>query len=492
MNVFNRYSKICLLIVCSIILSISCVKKDPLIKEGDKELKQINFTFENFEREIQSFQSPISTKSNQSTTKFIPHPERSELLMLVDFDDATLKPSFLKKGLTYKDDFNKGTHRNLKFVPALNSISTSKDLNLELSPLISILVHVELGGDVVVDRVEADISVGEGSSRDGYARFYFDDVMNYGEDTLFTLKAENYPYKKMETVEIRVPKRSKPYKKFSIYFNFQELSANSGKDRQYWKHRFDNLKIYGKYNTQPKYKIIGLPYYIFNKKSGELVNKGSLTINNTTRNLMLELPEGTYYSALIYNESNEDLILNKEVKKKDEFFVGTFFQDKHARSFGVLDSFELKHNLEKKITFKRLYSLVTLDFNDFRDLSPIKKVKIKPIGKTYFWTPFNPLLDVPIPSNYRGELEFVQNFNINKEISFNHFLGLTGRELPVNYEIEVWDDTKAFRTFRLSANVKNNVKLIFKGSLYPSGLSNKLYEIIIDEAWAGTKVVEYM
>jgi hypothetical protein len=39
--------------------------------------------------------------------------------------------------------------------------------------------------------------------------------------------------------------------------------------------------------------------------------------------------------------------------------------------------------------------------------------------------------------------------------------------------------------------VKNNVKLIFKGDLYPSGMVNKIFEIIIDEEWDDTKIVEF-
>jgi len=135
--------------------------------------------------------------------------------------------------------------------------------------------------------------------------------------------------------------------------------------------------------------------------------------------------------------------------------------------------------------------MVTLDFTDLRDLSEIKKIIVKPMMAPIRWSPFNPNLEIIIPKSEDNVIEFVQNFHIHKEISFNQFIGMSSDEIPLHYEFEVWDDTKMVRKFRLNAAVKNNVKLIFRGDLYPSGMVNKIFEIIIDEEWDDTKIIEF-
>ena len=263
------------------------------------------------------------------------------------------------------------------------------------------------------------------------------------------------------------------------------------KNLKNWHHIIDNIRVYGKRKkpTNPNYK--DLPYFIFKKKTGEVVQKGTFDLSVDNKELLLELPNGAYYNVILFHDSPKKLILPSDFKNKDQLYVSQFFDDKYGRSFAALDSFELKENVEKKVTLKRLYSMVTLDFTDMQDLDNIKKVKVKPITAAYFWKPFNTMLETKLTENISSQLEFEQDFNVNKEISFNHFIGFTDVNLPVQYEIEVWDNKKVIRKLNLKSQIKNNVKLIFKGPLYPTGLSTGFFEIIIDESWGDQKVVEF-
>ncbi|TCV20749.1 hypothetical protein EDC17_100192 [Sphingobacterium alimentarium] len=70
----------------------------------------------------------------------------------------------------------------------------------------------------------------------------------------------------------------------------------------------------------------------------------------------------------------------------------------------------------------------------------------------------NPILD-------QSSVEVEDDFQLNKQIVFNQFMGLLSETKPIQYSVEVYDDTGIIKTLGLSSALKNNIQLVFIGKL---------------------------
>ncbi len=472
----------------------SCNKThDPEIDPGKQKLQNVTFSFENFKKEIKPFDSPVlnAPPENTHTT----NPEKSELIGYFSFDNENLNPDY-NKGELVSMNTRPDQSSFLKFVPHVKSLSDKTNKILEVKGVKEVLLYIKTNNLAELDRVEFDFGASQ-KSIDGFdlAYQYPNNSQAIVETKSFKLKPESIKNKTMETYQLFF-QNGREFKTGLIYvmIKFDGEIQNKGNynKQEDWINWFDNIRIYGKLKNPPKPKIVQLPYFIFNKKNAELVQQGNFIPTEKNKDLLLELPIGSYDYVMIYNEGADELFFPNQVKKKEDFSVTSLFKNRYARSFAVQDSFELKESLERKVNLKRLYSQITIDFNDIRNLSDIKNIKIKPLNEPYFWRPFNPLAVATLSNTISNEIVFEQDFNLHREISFNHFMGFSTEELPISYEIEVNGKEKLIRKFRLNAKIKNNVRLLFKGPIYPSGIANKFFEILIDEKWNETKVIEFL
>ncbi len=493
MSLFSRSPYLPLTLLFLLLLNISCRKKEHETLEPNHNLHQVSFNFSNFQSEIQPFNSNPLTKSGNKETDENNHPEGSELLGYVNFNNKSFEPNynyngFLKVGHQL---FNK---KALQFVPNPNNTANKNNFAFKADSLIRLWLDFDQTKIHEIDRIEFDLLSMDEQQKNIYLEFMADRTVYRDLGMLMELPTESNPVRTLKTYTINFPKRFNQNKKeTSISLEMRDPVTKGFyiKNLKNWHHVIDNIRVYGKRKKPSNPNYNDLPYFIFKKKTGEVVQKGTFDLSVDNKELLLELPNGAYYNVILFHDSPKKLILPSDFKNKDQLYVSQFFDDKYGRSFAALDSFELKENVEKKVTLKRLYSMVTLDFTDMQDLDNIKKVKVKPITAAYFWKPFNTKLETMVPDNSPNQLEFEQDFNVNKEVSFNHFIGFTDVNLPVQYEIEVWDNKKVIRKLNLKSQIKNNVKLIFKGPLYPTGLSTGFFEIIIDESWGDQKVVEF-
>lgn len=489
MSLFICRSKVLLIFMLVAAFCFSCKKKEALMPFEKGPLKKVTFNFSNFQSEIKPFHTSIKTRSGNASDEQKFHPEQDELLAFFDFNNQDLKPKVTR----YLKDVRIGS---IPFPSSVVKFVTDPFYLQKDDYLMHITDYSFFGIDFYssknlhIDRIEMDIR-----TKSPYKSFftYFEKNNDFVNETTLSHKqiTDNSAGKKFETVTIKVPNSVQGDNLIRLFVDLRE-KARVGSHILYNSEMIvNNVRIYGRMiKKEPlESKLNQMPYFIFDKKKGDLVNKGTFTPKTDNEQLMLELPLGEYYNIMLYHESNEPLVLPDNIKNKEGFFSATLFKDKFARSFGAVDSFELKENILKPITLKRLYSLVTFNFKDLRDLSAVSKIKIKPISPNYFWKPFNPNIEGKIPLGNTNEIEFKQDFNIEREVVFSHFLGETDKELPVNYEIEVWGETKILRKFKLFSKIKNNIKLNFVGNLYPSGFSNRVFEVIIDEKWAGTKTI---
>lgn len=493
MSLFSRSPYLPLTLLFLLLLNISCRKKEHETLEPNHNLHQVSFNFSNFQSEIQPFNSNPLTKSGSSESDENNHPERSELLAYINFNNKSFEPSYNYYGF-FKIIHLLSNKKALQFVTNPNNTANKNNYAFKADSLITLWFEFDQTKIHEIHRLEFDFLSMDEQQKSIYMAFLADRTEYRSLDTLMDLVSGSNPIRQLKTYSINFPKRLNQNKKqtsIALQMKHPDTKDNFVKNLEKWHHLIDNIRVYGKRKKPSNPNYNDLPYYIFKKKTGELVKKGSFDLSTDNKELLMELPNGNYYNVILLHDSPKKLILPSDIKNKDQFYVSQLVDDKYGRSFAALDSFELKENVEKKVTLKRLYSMVTLDFTDMQDLDNIKKVKVKPITAAYFWKPFNTKLETMVPDNSPNQLEFEQDFNVNKEVSFNHFIGFTDVNLPVQYEIEVWDNKKVIRKLNLKSQIKNNVKLIFKGPLYPTGLSTGFFEIIIDESWGDQKVVEF-
>ncbi|WP_313191453.1 hypothetical protein [Sphingobacterium sp.] len=493
MNLFCRSLRFLLAFLIPTLLCFSCKRKDHEAPQPDNGLHQVSFNFSNFQSEIQSYHSAPSTKSAQNDTLLNLHPDQFELLGNFDMNKKSLEPTY-EYDKVFKMYVFTSLDSTKHFVNNPSKPADKDNYVFTLKALAWIEIKINLTKIHELDRIEFDLLSTDENQKYFYIQFLDQkDDSIVGSSRLIDIVPHSNASKQLQTYNIQIPKELKGNDKATIKILMKDPVNHTPYVEELVKHAhyIDNIKFYGRAKERSKPNLSDLPYFIFKKKTGELVKNGSFDLSQNNKEQLVELPYGSYYNLILFHDSPKKLLMPADIKNKDQIFIGHSFDDKFARSFAAIDSFDLKENVEKQVKLKRLYSLVTLNFSDIRDLKEIKKVTVRPITAPYFWKPFNIKVDTKILEEPTKPMEFEQDFNLNREISFSHFLGLSDKELPVQYEIEVWDKSKVIRKFRLKSNIKNNVKLIFKGPLYPSGFSTGFFEVIIDETWDANKVVVF-
>ncbi len=493
MSLLCRSFRFLLAFLIPTLLCFSCKRKDHEAPQPDNGLHQVSFNFSNFQSEIQSYHSAPSTKSVQNDATLNLHPDQFEVLGYFDMNKKSLEPTY-DYDQVFKIEVIAGLENSGQFVNDPSKPAYKDNFVYTVKGLSRFSFKIDLTKIHELDRLEFDLLSTDGNQKYFFVQFL--DQNNYpirNSDRLIEIVPNSNASKQLQTYNIPIPKELKGNDKTIVNIWMKDPVTNHPYVEDPYKHAhyIDNIKFYGRAKERSKPNLSDLPYFIFKKKTGELVKKGSFDLSQNNKEQLVELPYGSYYNLILFHDSPKKLLMPTDIKNKDQIFIGHTFEDKFGRSFAAIDSFDLKENVEKLVKLKRLYSLVTLNFNDIRDLKEIKKVTVRPITAPYFWKPFNLKVDTKNLEEPTKPLEFEQDFNLNKEISFSHFLGLSDKELPVQYEIEVWDKSKVIRKFRLKSNIKNNVKLIFKGPLYPSGFSTGFFEVIIDETWDANKVVVF-
>lgn len=476
------------------LLCFSCKKKDHEAPQPDNGLHQVSFNFSNFQSEIQSYHSAPSTKSVQNDATLDLHPDQFELLGNFDMNKKSLKPTYDYDKVFSEIGIMADLKKSQQFVNNPSNPADKDNFVYTVKGLGRMSFVINLTKIHELDRLEFDLLSTDENQKYFYVEFINSKIFPVRSlDTIFQIIPNSNASKQLQTYNIPIPKEFKRNDKatVNIWMRNPENNIPYIEDPSKHAHYLDNIKFYGRAKEHSKPNLSDLPYFIFKKKTGELVKNGSFDLSQNNKEQLVELPYGSYYNLILFHDSPKKLLMPADIKNKDQIFIGHSFEDKFARSFAAIDSFELKENVEKQVKLKRLYSLVTFNFSDIRDLKEIKKVTVRPITAPYFWKPFNINVDTKVLEEPTKPLEFEQDFNLIKEISFSHFLGLSDKELPVQYEIEVWDKSKVIRKFRLKSKIKNNVKLIFKGPLYPSGFSTGFFEVIIDETWDANKVVVF-
>lgn len=253
--------------------------------------------------------------------------------------------------------------------------------------------------------------------------------------------------------------------------------------------RFDNIRLVGlAQHSQAGSSINKLHYFLFHKDKPELIVTGAVGYEEAS-NFTLNLAKGRYSICFISNESTKDLLL-PENPTLSSFYVGNTFANASASIFGYVGELEVTDGTaESQISLQRLFSQVKLEFTDAVDLSVISKIGISQQHDPFFYAPFNPQLANPILD--QTDIDITANFNTNKQLVFNQFMGVKPTAVPVKYTVVVYSSTGVLRNFQLESILKNNMQLVFRGNLLDQSSSNGKFQVSKQMDWDGQKEGEF-
>jgi len=253
--------------------------------------------------------------------------------------------------------------------------------------------------------------------------------------------------------------------------------------------RIDNMHLVGIAPTaKDELAIRKLHYFLFHKDKPELIFDGE-TEDVESLSLQLNLPAGDYNVFFILNNSNKELLLPTVISKSSDLYASNLFSNKEAEIFGYVGSISVSSDMTSTIFLQRLYSQIKIEFTDNIDLSRIKKLVFKQEHQPFFYSPFaiglsNPILD-------QSSIEIVDDFQLNKQVVFNQFLGLLTSAQSIHYVAEVYSENDIIRTFHLQGSLKNNIQLVFRGNLLQEQQFNVGFQMTKNENWDGNSEVGF-
>jgi len=245
--------------------------------------------------------------------------------------------------------------------------------------------------------------------------------------------------------------------------------------------KVDNFRLVGISESTRGVGVSKLHYHIFDATNGNLVLAGEETFSpGQLPSLSLSLPPGNYHSSFAANESEAGLILGG-------YYFSNTFSNHLAKVFGVVDTFAVQGDSDANLVLERYYSRVKFEFTDTGDLSEVGRIVFTPAHEPYFYAPFatgmaNPVLD-------QSDISVTPDFaNTGKELTFHQFMGRLPAPGNLSYTVEVYDAANVLlRTFSVSASIKNNVQLVFRGDLLSgtNAKTNNGFSVAYDKNWNG-------
>jgi hypothetical protein len=255
--------------------------------------------------------------------------------------------------------------------------------------------------------------------------------------------------------------------------------------------KIDNLRLTGVYNGNIEEGVPvvqKLHYHIFNEADGDLVTSGDVEVDAKSGEveLPISLNTGRYLVSFVLNQSPQPLTIPKTVKTIHDFYIYNAFDNLESNVFGAtLSGLEIDGDKHVPITMVRYYSEVKFEFTDVIDLQKVASIQIAQEHSLPYYVPFvkrefptlTDVSKISIPINFGTD---------NRSIQFNQFLGRLDQARDVAYKLSVYDsDEKLLREFSVTAAIKNNVQLTFKGNLLDGLLTDGKFVIKLDETWGG-------
>ncbi|MBL1410603.1 hypothetical protein [Sphingobacterium faecale] len=469
-----------------ILLAVAACKKEGSVDDQNENLQAVQFKISGFTSEsivLKSSSPPIGTQSANPVSNYV-----EGYLYFWSFNDSSLVPD-----IAYQDEnvpsitYLKGTGTDEK---TPNSVgSGAKYLDYAAGRAIScdgpseILVKIPIQG---ADQI-TEFGFHAGSSTTGPKDFELYYSVDEGE-TYEILQVENQFGETKSTAwnDYNYQLSDKNITGSYLWFKFLPKEGIRGEGSAYNSTsgtlRFDNIRLVGMSSSSGGGGAINkLHYYLFHKTKPEVVVTGTIDYEEAS-SLKLNVPEGKYSICFVSNTSNRDLILPSNPTLSN-FYVGNYFSNANADIFGYYGELEVNGETDHEVKLRRLFSQIKLEFTDASDLSVISKIRISQQHESFFFAPFlsnmtNPILD-------QSDVEVVGDFQQNKQLVFNQFMGEQTLAVPIKYSISLLGTNGVLRTFQLQSTLKQNMQLVFRGNLLVDVDPIGTFQIRRDMDWDG-------
>lgn len=255
--------------------------------------------------------------------------------------------------------------------------------------------------------------------------------------------------------------------------------------------RMDNIFLKGLKSDSSSNKVRQLSYHIFDAQRKNLIVTGQAPFaENTVPTLFVELPPGDYKGAFVSNDSEAELLMPNQATM-EQFYIGNLFSNRRAKVYGLELDFTVRKDLEFDLLLRRYYSQVKFEFTDNRDLSAVKRIVVKQAHSPFYYAPFGKMTVNPIVD--QTEITYAVDFDReSKELVFNQFMGNLAVASQIAYTLDVYNQAdKLLRTFTVSGNIKNNVRLVFRGELLSGIDASNNFIVRYQEDWDGDDTIDF-
>ena len=470
-----------------IILAISC-KKDSSVDEQNELVYPVLFKFSDF---IGSEGLLKTSSINNSTLKIASNGGSQSYsegyLYFWSFNNETLLPDVKYKNqaiptITYNSGIVPSNTSYIASNYVFDQYAAGKALNLTGAK--DILIKMPIEDVMTVKSLGFDIGSSNTGPKDFEVFYSIDEGDSYTEISLvnqfgsFTANAKHsYTYDLLpkniagEELWIKIVLKAGERGTSSAY------NANSGALR------LDNLHLIGIAPTSSTTASINkLHYFLFHKDKSEIIYQGQLDYAD---NLALDLKLGDYDVFFIANKSDMELVFPQQILKSSDLFSANIFSNKSAEIFGYVGHLSVNGSVSANIILQRLYSQVKVEFTDNVDLGVVSKLVINQLHEPFFYSPFTLSLTNPVID--QSTIIFEENFQQNKQIVFNQFMGFIDTAKPIEYTVHVYGTNGIIRTFTLKSLLKNNMQLVFRGELLKDVDGKVGFQIVKNENWDGSQ-----
>lgn len=474
-----------------ILLAIYSCKKDESVDEQNENLHLVNFKVSGFTSSGASFKASNVKDQAQSSTK--PASSQSYIegyLYFWSFNASSLEPDIAyqqeaKPSITYRKGGEEKVPGFVGSTYKFDSYESGKAISIEGASEIYMKMPIE--GTEQITQFGFDV----GSSNTGPKDF----ELHYSTD-------EGGSYQLLAAVNqfainggTNNPKNSYVYqlsdkniRGSSIWFKLIPKAGIRVEESVFnptsGAIRFDNIRLVGmSSSSQVGSPINKLHYFLFHKDNPDIVVTGSVGYEEAS-SLALNLAKGSYSIFFVSNESAKELLLPESLTRSN-FYIGNTFANSNADIFGYAGDLEVNEDVESEIRLQRLFSQIKFEFTDAVDLSVIKKIGISQMHDPFFLAPFNPQLANPILD--QSDVEIAADFNKNKQLIFNQFMGINTTVVPLKYEVVLYGSAGVLRTFQVESTLKNNMQLVFRGNLLQQLNVSGKFQVFKQTDWNGNK-----
>lgn len=478
------------------ILSL-CMQCKKLIKPEDvtpKVKHNLTYELEGFETSIKpmsDFKSnkPRSGQTRSSALSTNGNPVLDDIVYFWDYNSKSIKADIAVDQDNYAQF--KRNSGFLSYVPGFNTKNNPNDYAQQFSSPAVFDVYFKTPDPILINAISFDFAVDKNAP--DYFRIYIRNIS--GIDMLKSFKLPLKP-------------NMKDFEQHSVFFEFQNMIFNGPEAiitfdffindtsinlDTYFKQstvRADNVRLYGRVLKHDKLRKKILKYYFYNLETQKFELVGDLNENNLKK-FSVSLSKGEYKVALIYANAEKDLILPAQINSLQDLQLSHDFSDFKGEIYGLVDSFTLEKPMDRKAKMERLYNQVNFEFTDLDELNDIEKIQITPEKSYLSWQPLFQQGSFVNMDQTVKPIIFTRNFEANRKLAYNHFVGMPNKETLIQYKIEVFKKNTVSRTFHVKAMVKNNMQITFRGRLDPPTEEPINFETILNEKWGESQLIDF-